>query len=158
PSFIRRANGTPYLVYTAGDNRYQLFKLMITRMAPAWRRWDGFSWASIQPGADVSSPQGEQYVLRQFPPTAGPNGSTPNTVGVWTVDGTQTPPVQYNSSAAQNDQVEYDVTLPPGNYQIDVFYQKGAGNAIITLGYENGAGGYSFGVVSNTIDTYAASA
>ena len=63
--------------------------------------------------------------------------------------------VYVNTSNAQNDAATWYVTLSPGNWTVDLVYNKNTNGAIATVELDDGFGTFS---TVGTVDTYAASA
>ena len=166
PFIYNPGGGTNYLFYE-GDNNFGTSgsQLFITPLLTMQKASNVYGWANddvttdyVQPLWGVGANYQNSCIAAEMPLGA---YVAPNPVGTWALDTTTAGMVyncrSYNSSAAQNDSIQWDVYLLPGQYRIDGLFGYGPDHGIITLTMSTGfttSTGQSWG----TLDLYAAAA
>lgn len=172
PFVIQIPNGVSYLFYESGNNRDGRFNLSVATLQPRLMQKSGPNWVPADCGSDPNPPFISPYLVWSFSATAGqyPEGSgpygAPANVGTWTLDTTTAGMLynarSYNSTAALNDMISFDMSLAPGYWTLVLMCQTGPGQGIVSLEFNNGAGSggiiYDVPVSPNQlIDNYSAS-
>jgi hypothetical protein len=133
-------HGVGYLFYSVCDNRSLDFYLGITPLEPILKNWNGSNW--VGSGQNTITLNDNYYspwtiICHAGDLPAGAPAGTPRPVGTWLLDTTTAGMINnarsYNSSAAQNDQVNFDVILHPGTWRLDALFQTGAAQGIVTV-------------------------
>jgi hypothetical protein len=145
PFVVRGPGDTTYLFWEGADNRTTAFQMMVAPMQPALQQWDGTSWV---PAQTSHPPRVSRYADAPWRiecsavfqiPTARKVGTfqTGNDIANM-IGGAR----HYNSSAALNDSLEYDVILAPGTWEFHYHYIATNGSGIVTIGLDDGAGSF----------------
>lgn len=161
--FTNPNNGASYLIYEGTNNRTggSWFELMITPLLPA-----AFLAANGKKIFGRMGPQGLPWYDGNAGPNkimnmpwADPTGNAVGSVGTWAVDytvtGGPTNCRRFNSTAAQNDKIQFGVQLAPGVYRLTVVWQTGPANGIVQVGLGNDINAVGQNL-SPTFDTYSA--
>ena len=151
PFIVQGPSGTQYMFYEGGNNRNGLFELSVVTLAPRLMQRSGPNWVPADAGADPNPPFISPYLVWSFSANAGqyPQGNgpygLPANVGTWLLDTTAANgylynALSYNSSAAQNDYISFDMSLAPGYWALTVMCHTGPAQGIITISFNNGSG------------------
>ena len=156
PFAVRSPSGATYLFYEGADNRTSIFPLMVTQLLPSLKQWDGYNWHVASSGYDCPDRYARDSV--QWNWSVNPAIQKPsNTFGAWV-------PTAVSSSctggalvggAAQNDLIDYDVMLAPGQYALTLTYNAASTGGIVTALMDDGAGGYVYSLNSGTATNVA---
>ena len=169
PFVIEGPNGIKYLFYEGADNRAGTFRMAVTTLLPVWMQTDGAYPKRAAVGYTQPPPQAFDYAAGPWTisnqPWTSPQGHPGTATGTWAIDATVANVPgncrRYNSSAALNDLIQWEVLLSPGQWQLEVWYQKGPTGGIARLLGDNSAGvgaiNFTTDGTPSTIDTYAAS-
>lgn len=158
PEVCPGPTGIPYLFYSAVNNVSGNFHVMCTQLYPTLTRWTGSKWIPAEPIGGGELPYWNAFVPRvtQNSPHLDPTGQI--RTGTWALSTSPAGMVngccRTNTSAANGDQIKFDLALSPGTYSLKVVHPKGPdmGIARVDLAY-----GSKYSVlVIGTIDQYAA--
>ncbi len=162
------STGGIYLFYEASNNYANSGNLLyVVQLKPGQLQWDGYKWVRSDIRSDYIRPLCEyaafinQSMVAALQPAGAP--VAPAVIGTWVLDYTVANAyvygaVSYNSSAAQNDQIQFDVWVYPGLYRLYLVGTTGPAQGIITIMLDSEFTGAGFiGQSWNTIDTYSSS-
>ncbi len=164
PYVVTGPNGVSYLFYEGCNNRTSTFEISVTQLLPTPLQIDGTYQHSIYGWIFPQLPYwntDDEWTYRNFPPgmVSGQANAAINaarTQGTWAIVATTGAPngsIRTNTSAASGDFIDYDVTLAPGTYTLQLNYQQGPANGIFSIILYDGV---ATGVTAKTVDSYAA--
>jgi len=145
--------GIWYVFWEGVNNRAHETTMMVTRLLPMPRIWNGTEWVAMATSGPGTSD------LSRLPQwiTSGETGLTPPALsGTWTksyVTGLGN--CLTNASNTQGDYIEYDVMLQPGLWDLQVNYTRDSSRADILCEIDDGGGYFTLPVIG-TISGYAA--
>lgn len=147
--------GTAYLFWEGYDNRTQASVLMCSPFQPTLMRWDGVRWVRV---AGTGTQASQRPVDGPWHVEGPPLHRGLRKVGSWineVYSGGLGNMRRYNSSAANLDSIEFDVTLSPGVWVLTWFTIRENNNGIVKIDIDDGAGGWYITNIA-TLDTYNA--
>lgn len=160
PKLVQSPGGPWYVFFTAGDNTSGGlgFHIMGARLLPALMQWNGTQWINATTTYNNTPPikNSSDYFFKQNIPFLSPSGVA--STGSWALEAATVPGgyLRYNSSNAVNDALQWDIFLPAGTFNLDVYYQTSAAGGINTIKLSDGTNA-NFPISVGTIDTYSAS-
>jgi len=167
PFIYTPSTGGKYMFWE-GSNNYGTAgnQLYVALLKPNLVQWDGYGWKNAGIRGDYIRPLCEygavmnQSMIAAMQPAGAP--AAPAVIGTWALDYTVANgylygAVGYNSSAAQNDQIQFDVWVYPGLYRLYLIATTGPAQGIMTMTLDSAFVTGNSGQAWNTIDTYSAS-
>lgn len=155
PWLFQSPEGAWYMVWEGCNNRKNRGSIMCAALQPVPHHWDGARWVPDLAGFSTRQ-HGPAVEMNTAVEVAAPLGAT-RVTGTWSADAPDGAIGGrfYNTSAADNDAAEWDVTLPPGEWDLTLMHGVGPDNGVIHVDIDDGGDLYNMPEVGS-VDTYAA--